>query len=212
MKFPWQKAPEFFIEEKQKKPRETLASVADKLLIRKMKRDPDGYGIEAAKKIKGMRRDESKGVIEQLKEFRELKKVLADLGGEGGGGGGILQTIIENLPAIIQTLPQAIGAVQQSPQVSSPQPKLVEMPKEEPVNLSDLTQYLDMEPEQAFEELKSRYPQWVSVLKLQSYGGIIKQLEQFRGTKPELDSIIDKLASDEGKKWLQMMLKLAKSY
>jgi len=208
----WEREPEYYEEPPPKKKPETLSTLADKLIMKKMKADPDGYGLTAAERIKHISKEESKGIVEQLKEFRELKKVLTDLGGGGEGGSSLLKDIISVLPDILQALPQAMGAVkQQLPQIEPYEPPKLPKAEQEPVNISDLTKFLDEPPEAVLEQLRQQYPGWIPVLKVQNYAGIMKQLEPFRNSSPEVQEIIAKLESDAGKEWLKQVLKWVKS-
>ena len=69
MRWPWSKEEEpVCLEEAPLKSRkkETLSSVSEKLLVRKMKRDPDGFGIEVAMKKMGVSEKQSKSLSQEL--------------------------------------------------------------------------------------------------------------------------------------------------
>lgn len=110
MKFPWQKSDEeyYYENEKPKKQKETLAQTADKLIQRQMKKDPGGYGITAAEKIKGIHHGAPKTRSEFLKEMIEEDELKKEAGiGGGGGNKGIVQQFLEALPYLAEAMAQA---------------------------------------------------------------------------------------------------------
>lgn len=89
MKLPWQKNTEFYVEEKPKRQKETVKSVGDKILIRQMKKQPDGFGLEMAKKEHGTPSEAKAGTTSELmNQMRELKDFEAEFMGDTNTGGG----------------------------------------------------------------------------------------------------------------------------
>lgn len=108
MKFPWNKTEQIYLEEKPKRGRDTLTQTAEKIIQRKMKRDPDGYGLEAAERIKNISREEPKTVADFLRELKEYRAAMKEAGLDGGAdkGQGLFAQLLEVLPAIPQILEQ----------------------------------------------------------------------------------------------------------
>ena len=176
MRFPWQKREEdqeFYEEEKPKKPRETLTQTADKIIQRKMKQDPDGYGIIASERIKRISHPEPKTIKDWLKELREYKELMTEMGGEGGGGG----TFIQNALAILKELPGALAALKQMTpeqmqqitqqgqvQGQAQQIRLqqaqqqvqIQPPKTLELKLDALMPLIELSPEECWQELQNR--------------------------------------------------------
>lgn len=88
MRFPWQKEPIYLESEKPKRAKETVRSVGDKLLIRQMKKQPDGFGLEMAKKEHGTPSEAKGGTTSELmKQLRELREFDNEFFGSDSGGG-----------------------------------------------------------------------------------------------------------------------------
>jgi hypothetical protein len=231
MKLPWQKQePEFFVEERPKKPRETLTQTADKLIQRKMKRDPDGYGLQAAEKIKGINRPEPKTVREFLAELREYRAAMNEAGLEGGAENkGLLQQFLEVLPSLPALLAEARQFQQGMPQnYQQPppeveekqreqlqQPKLQQKPKSEPLAapLPTLVELMSLTPQEAFEALKSE-PGWLGILKDKNPDelvAMIQPLTNHREQGQHVQVLIEYLESENGKNWLEELTNLIKN-
>lgn len=88
MKFPWHREPIELELEKPKRQKETVRSVGDKLLIRQMKKQPDGFGLEMAKKEHGTPEAKAGTVSELMHQMRELKEFENEFIGSDSGGGG----------------------------------------------------------------------------------------------------------------------------
>lgn len=227
MRLPWKKQESeegvYFV--RSKKPKETLAQTADKLIQRRMKKDPDGYGIAAAERIKGIHHEAPKTVKDFLRELKEYREIMSEAGlTEGGGGKSLLREIIEVLPALPQLLQEARQLQQSVPHQQSPvrqiahqmQPKL-QQPEPEPdreeVPLMPLISVISLTPEEAFGKLQSE-PGWLAVLKSNTPDGIVEMVRPFTN-HPEhggqVQLLIDHLQSEEGKEWLQNIIELVKN-
>lgn len=180
------------------------------------------------------------GQLKEYKQLQDLLKGIAG-GGEGSGSllRDVIQAIPQVLAMVPQFMPQApqfqqpqmqqpspmpkltspqptpaepTQAEPSPPQPTSPQPQQAEQAiPEEPVTIGQLTEVLDLEPEDAIEVLKQDYPGWLKVLSIQTVDGIFAQIMPLRDTSPEITEVVDRLTSKEGKKWLGSVIKLAKS-
>lgn len=86
MKFPWSKESIYLEPEKPKRAKETVKSVGDKILIRQMKKQPDGFGLEMAKKEHGTPEAKAGSVSELMHQMRELKEFENEFTGNESGG------------------------------------------------------------------------------------------------------------------------------
>lgn len=223
MRLPWKKtSDEIVFEEKPKKPKETLAQVADKILIRKMKRDPDGYGLQAAERIKNIGKEESKSLAAQLKELRETQRLLHELGSAEGSGSwlkelgiGVAQALAPHIGQVIQNLqnqPQrtqlpsfSVPQIEQGTQASAQ-----ERTEKQTLPFAQLVGILDLEPHEAVAVLAEVNPQWVAFLSTQTYEGLVEILQQVPTTE-ETKPYIEQLLSKDRQKWLKAVIQEART-
>lgn len=233
MKLPWRKQEsenEVYLGEKPKKKKETLVSVAEKILIRKMKQDSE-YGIEIAEKVKRMSRPEPKTVSDFLKELKEYRSVMKEAGLEGGGDKGMLRQILEVLPSIPallqearqlqQSMPQGMpppqpAQIYQPPvqQIAEVQPQIEQQKKKSPkftLKLEEVMDLLMLTPQQAWQTLHDRGEEgWIKYLSTNSFEDLVKALENI-ADRPEysqyMNNIKDFLKQQHA--WLQGLVEIA---
>jgi len=233
-KFWKRQEPEEYVLEPRKRGRETLAQTAEKIIQRKMKKDPDGYGLEAAEKLKGMRHPEPKTVSDFLRELKEYRQAMREAGLESEGKENMLSLIVKTAgdiigPVIQQKMLEAQGttqvvtemppSIEEKPkQPSLPQPEPKRQPKQEQpgASLSELVGYLDYEPQDIIADLVERYNNqdtqaalWLGVLGGKSYDEVIALLQPLAGY-PEFASVVEELMSEDRREWLEKLLELAK--
>jgi hypothetical protein len=212
----WQKEPEYdYLPERKLRQRETLSQVSERILIKQMKKDPQ-YGLAMAEKVKGIGKAEDKSLLSQLEELRELKHALSDFGGEGQGS--LLKDIITALPEIVKVLPM----VTQSQSMQQPMPQQIQQQEirqiqqtkllepEPKVSIHDLGSLLDTEPEDAIQILESVAPQWLTILREHDYDSLLDKIKPFAETETEIAGIVKRLSGDDGKVWLNRLIKLSK--
>jgi len=225
----WRKdKPDEMYLEPRKRPRETLTQTAERIIQRKMKRDPDGYGLEAAEKLKGMRRDSTN----PFEAYKEIKGMLTELKEETGTGEGkgMLFQILQALPVIPDLLRELrqmqsqgiqVGTGQPSPQLipeqprqqlQQPKPKREKPKPEAKAPLSSLADVLQLTPSEAYEILKAQ-PGWIELLKNKSPEEIIEIARQF-SSHPQYGGavlgLIQHLESEEGRQWLSDLIDLVR--
>ena len=216
MRLPWKHKDEEIVSEPLPRKRETLRQVSEKILIRKMRKDPDGFGIEVAKRVTGAHEPEPRSVMSQLKELKELKSAITEL--SDGESGGIWKDVMS---VIATTLPETLKQMQpqqtqQQPVINKPLQQVeyrqIDKPPKEPpkVSLANLTELIDKTPEDAYQALKGLYPQWIDLLKLMTVDELIAQVRQFQDTTPEVIDVIEKFESEDGRTWLEKLINLAK--
>ena len=220
----WRKQfPEYTPEEYPKKrQRETLTSLSERLILREMKRNPE-YGLKVAEKVKSISKDET-SMTAQLRQFKELRNLLKDVASVDGGSSSMIRDILQCLPQVIATLPQAMETmrqqqgnagqlpVQQSVPVQIQQPEPQPEPVQQPqVYLYQLHEVLEMPPEQAFEILQTSYPDWVRILAMLKPEQVMAQVMSLATDNPEVTPIIEQLSSETGREWLNKIIKLAKA-
>ena len=88
MRFPWSREPIILEPEKPKRAKETVRSVGDKLLIRAMKKQPDSFGLEMAKKEHGTPEAKAGSTSELMHQLRELREFDNEFFGSDSSGGG----------------------------------------------------------------------------------------------------------------------------
>ena len=235
VRWPWSKE-EIYFEEKPKKPKETLASVSEKILIRRMKKQPDGFGTDVALRQKGL--TDTKGTLkEQLKELKEFKELGVEFfGGGKEGKGGLIDSILNSKFAVrladgMMTkmeqmagqlpvpppgqvfLTDSTGKVYQIPE--SQAKRLQEAPPEEkePVTkqipIKDLVYIFDLEPPAVIAELKSFNPTWIKFIAGQTYADLVKRLQEMPADE-ELKPYKEQLLSKERKEWVKSVINEAK--
>lgn len=217
-----------YYEQRTKRPRETLTQTAEKLIQRKMKKDPDGYGLEAAEKLKGMSKPEPKTVREFLSELREYRSAMKDAGLEGEGGS-ILQTVIKTVAeAMAPVIQHRLMEQQQRPQAAQQQQALgPAVPRLQPLQpkaerqateakLEALLPLLELQSGEFVEALsdsagdgdeQSRL--WLFLLANTSYEGLVSGLSPLRAN-PDYCSYIDELTSPDRREWLENVITSAK--
>jgi len=226
MRLPWQRQPEEneVVVLKGEKKRETLTQTAEKILQRQMKKDPSGYGLAIAEKLKGVSKQEPKTVADFLKELREYRAAMREAGLEGGEGKGLLAQILEALPSLPGLLAevrqfQAQGQDYRTPQQQIGQPKFQQIaqaqiqPEAQPniseLKLEKLMVLLELTPEQAWNSLKEANEQdWINFLQTTTYEQLAATLDGVAKANPEYaDHIKNFLAQYH--EWLQNLLIIA---
>jgi len=226
MKLPWQKQPEGneVVVLKGERKKETLTQTAERIIQRRMKKDPDGYGLEAAERIKGIRHEAPKTLSDFMAELRSYKAALREVGLDTEAGNknvlGQIMEAVAALPKLIQEARQVQSQMQaqgyqvpqsiQQPQLSKPQEK-AKSSLEAP--LPALVDMLSVTPEEAVEFLKKE-PGWLGIFRGKTPGEIIEMIRPFT-SHPEhrehVQALISRLESEEGQKWLEQVVKLVKS-
>lgn len=220
--------PELFFE-RGKKPKETLTQTAEKLLIRRMKKDPDGYGLQAAERIKNISRAEPKTLGDFLKELREYKSAMREAGLEAEKTQSIFSEIIQGLikqaPEIIQVFRQNANIQANSePALKEASPQELEQPKQlkskKPkvvVKMEKIISLMSLSPEEAAAELKQlaidgdqQGQLWLGLLSNLNYEGIVGLLLPMQ-EKPEYSEYVHRLLSPDRKEWIEKVLDCAKS-
>jgi len=213
----WEK-PEYYIEDevKSKKKPETLASVAEKLLIRKMKRDPDDYGLTAAERIKNIGKPEEKSLVGQLKELKQTQDLLRQLGGESGGswlkeiGKSFAEAIAPTIGEIIQSKASQLPANRPQLDVGQPEPEPKPQPQRtEQFEFTDLVQVMDFEPQDAIGQLAQLNPTWVEMLARSDYSSFISLLEKVPSAEAT-DKFLRELLTADRQKWVEALIDAAK--
>jgi len=222
----WQKPQEYYEEELKPKKKETFASVSDKILIKRMKKD-DTFGIEMAMRYKGLEREKPESLQEKLKEEVELRKILKDLFGKEEAKGSFLANLIDKdtIKLALSMFAKQMGVGvepeeapkqlerQEIPRLAAPKPRK----QKKQVDLNDLTPYLDYQPEEVIKELANKASegdkqarQWLTFLGEQSYEGITMQLSLL-AQHPQYSVIAKELLLENRKEWIEKLLELAKN-
>jgi hypothetical protein len=231
MKFKfWQREPEYFSDEELKpKKKETFASVSDKVLIKRMKKD-SAFGIEMAMRYKGLEREKPQGIKEKLKEEIELRKLFKDyLGKEPDTKGGWLSSLVDkdSVKLILSIVAKQMGMTLEPSPAEEPKqleqeteqevPKLAAPKPGKQVDLRELTPYLDYEPENVIKELVAKGSQgdnqsmyWISFLRNQTYDSITMQLSLL-AQHPQYSAIAKELLLEQRREWIEKLLESAKT-
>ena len=226
----WKKDEDYFEEmPRVKRPRETLAQLSEKLIMKQMKADPT-YGLQIAEKVKKVAKVEDKSLLSQVKELRQIQSALRELGVgvEGEGQQGMLaglfdrETVKTILATIVQTLSkqgQALSQAEQPTLAQSEQPQLT-APTDETIPMPSLTEllpYLEEEPESVISMLKERQQAgdeqgilWLNLLSKSSYRQICQLLRPVQEQNPELETLIGSLLHESREKWWRELLEGAK--
>jgi len=226
MRVPWRKQPEGneVVVLKGERKKETLIQTAEKILQRKMKRDPDGYGLEAAERIRGIRHEAPKTLSDFMTELRQYKAALREVGLDTEAGNkNVLSQIMEAvaaLPKLIQEARQVQSQMQaqgyQLPQ-SIHQAQLTKPPDKSKASLEaplpTLVDLMALSPQQAFERLQSE-PGWLEILRGRSPEQIVAMIKPFTD-HPEhgqhVRLLVEYLESEQGRKWLQCIIALVQN-
>lgn len=219
MRLPWKRntGEVYYEEEKPPKKKETLSQVAEKILMRKMKQDPD-YGLVVAEKIKKIHHEPAKTLKDFLKEIEDYKEIMAEVGGGEGKG-----SWLRDLAEIMKQLPNAVGVVAQLPQIQaqvrqqqqiqtvqqieeaqSQSTQQKKRKKEAPPSLDfeKIADLLQLEPQQAWEELQNRgETQWVDYLGTTSYEELCGILEKY-ADHPQYGTYIKEFLNNYSR-WLE---------
>lgn len=225
----WETKPEYLEEgeERPKKAKETLKQTAEKLVQRKMKKDPEGYGLVASEKLLNMTKEESKSLASQLKDHRELQKTLQELGGGGGEswlkqlGEGIASAVAPYLGEIVQKIAAKQPQLQQGrqpqlgqqPALQQAQPEATpeeaeavrEEPKADEVFIPELERLLELEPEQAAARLQQLNPEWIRFLGTQTHEDLFALLQKLPRNQ-ENEQYIEELLSEKRRSWLKELI------
>lgn len=100
----------YYLETPKKK--ETLMDTANRIIQRKMKKDPDGYGIIASEKLKGISREEPKTMRDFFQELAEYNEMMDGAGLGRGKDKSMIREFLEALPAVAEILGQIRGGGQ----------------------------------------------------------------------------------------------------
>jgi hypothetical protein len=225
---------------KQQRRRKTLQELSESIIMRKMREDPE-YGLQIAERMRKLSRPEpeyygeppeEKSLLEQVRELREVRKALRELGGDENKTSLIrdIISVLPELPAVIQSFArqqpqyppelmyeqykQLTGDqhVPSRPAPSPEQPFTIQTHTEAPTepepakpSVSDLAQLVDMTAEEAYEVLQLEHPEWIPALvKAGSYGGILSMLGKV--DSPEAEA----LSHEDHKDWLVELQTLCK--
>lgn len=176
--FKRREVPEFY-EERRPRKKVTSNQIADEIIVKAMKADPMGYGLDVAERLKGIRKDKGTGGLGEFKEIAETFGInLKDLGkpGKGGGIGGALLDAVNSVPQALkewketqaqawqiqkeQMMLSGKAGVEQIQEPQKPQlPPVTPQPVQPPplvLSLSDLirlSEVVDMTPEEAVQTL-----------------------------------------------------------
>lgn len=230
----WRTEPEY-IEDEEARPKrkaETLKSVSEKLLIRRMKKQPDTFGIEVAQRTMGVSKDE--GIAELMKQMRELRKFEGEFGSKGGGeswlkqlGSGIAEGFAPVVADIIQNIAAKQPKLQPRPQLGQqptlqqgqpeeapqqqPEPQVEPQvePEEARFSLEHINEVLNLSPKQAVIRLEQYNADWLSLLSDHTYETFIEAVRLW--PKNELTTpLIDELLKETRKEWIEEVLAEAK--
>ena len=229
MKFPWQRNTdeEVYLDEKPKKPKETLSQVAEKILMKKMKADPD-YGLQAAERIKRISHAEPKTIKDFMQELKEYRDIMSEAG-MGGEGKSIIRQILEALPTLpamfqeankMRAEMQGQGMTQifrqPAPQIQeTQQPQITEVaeepkqPRKLDLKLEGIMDLLVLTPQEAFEELQNRNEVgWINYLGITSFETLVEILEKTAEEKPEFAENIKEFLIKQ-RHWLEELVEIA---
>lgn len=238
----WKREPDYddieFMKPKRKK--ETIGSASDKILIRRMKKQPDGFGLEIAMRHRGLEKEKPQNLKEMMKEQVELRKLTREYFGyeEGQPDSGMLGKLLnsdmakafaeataQNLAKMMapqmqkqmqQQEQQAQIAQSQAEQQALAQPEQQQLPQEtiRMPKLDELLPYLEEEPQDVISMLKEREDEqarlWLTLLSKSSYRQICQLLRPVQEKNPELESLIGDLLHEDREKWWRELLEAAK--
>jgi len=221
----WKKDEPEFYEEKPTRKKPTLHQVADEILIKEMKRDPTGYGLKAAERLKGITKDKAGSGLEELKSLAGGFGIdLKDLGKPKGGS--IVETLVGVLPAIPKALEEfrkmqneawerQLQQIELStgtaPQLEQAQRK-IDQPKASKVqgiSTQTLGELLELEPERAVAALNESNPDWIKFVASQTYDQMIKIFEKIPKSEANAE-YLEAILSEEREDWLKTFIKEAK--
>ena len=231
----WER-PEEYLEETAKPPRakaQTLKQTAERIVQRKMKKDPEGYGLVASEKLLSMTKEETKSLASQLKEHRELQKTLQDLSGGGGQGwlkelgSGVAQALAPYLGEIVQNLAtkQARGQplienreqprlpkAESRPEVETA-PEVEKAPETEPepqFSLEHINDVLALSPKQAVVRLEQYNAEWLTLIAEYNYENFLEAVKLWEKT-PLTEPLIKELLSKGRKEWIESVIEEARN-
>lgn len=230
MHWPWSRKyeeEEFYDEAPKPRQRETLRSAAEKVLIKELRRSGD---IDLAGQIVNIRKPEPKTLAEQLNEMRTLQKLLKELGGGDKDRGWVKEVAAGLGEAIVPLLGQALSR-QQEPHIQIQQPQYQRLPQPRPVQpqpqptvqptaqakepegvqLQQLCEVLEMEPNEACDTLAKMDRNWLLLLSEVNYELLLIQIHPLAMNNPELKPIVEKLNAEGGESWLNEIIVAARS-
>ncbi|MFH1031631.1 MAG: hypothetical protein V1767_03580 [Chloroflexota bacterium] len=218
----------------------TFGTIADKILIKKMKQDPN-FGLELAKKYRGL--DSEKGqpqdIKQLLKQQVELKELISELtgGDKAPATANWWQTILSNVidKNTLNMLIQMILSAKMSPEalksmgieVHPPQPQALPAQSEEkttPLKLSvaksaanDNDEFMGLlqsitkfTPEEAILEISKMEPELIPIVARQTYESLTKFLKSAK-IDSEFEEIRQQLIGEQRKSWLEGIIKAAQT-
>ena len=184
-----------------------------------------------AQQVVGIRRPEAKTLAEQLAEIKLLQSTLKDLAGGDKQqswlkdiASGVAESIAPILGQVLsrqQTMriqppdyqPSVQPQYQRLPPYQQPQPSVQAQaqPEAQPqgVQLEQLLEVLEMEPNEACDMLANIDRNWLVLLAGLNYDLIMPQITPLAEKNPELLPILEKLSSDTGRSWLNEVITAA---
>lgn len=203
---------------KGKRQPQTLKSVAEKILARKMKQDPE-YGLQIAEKLLKVAPPEPRSLQDMLHELGETKEILNELAGSGQQtGSGLIHTITELASTPLgQTLAGMVGnaaaqlQAQGGPQITQmpaptqlQPPPAPDQPPQPTIELADFFAVSEMQVPEAYENLP---PLWKQQLAPLNYNDFLGLMHPFIDD-PVWNSMVAAILSQERKKWVTQLLRL----